>query len=148
VVAEQIMLQEMLKEACNEPHLDMPCHPVDICLPHRQFINLFVGPFFKNIDYATDVFVRSNFQPHIDRIYSQPVCPSDEGWAVCFNVIVLLGIKNGPTNQGNNHFGQSLLRTLKMAVNNPRVFLTPRLVNVQALALLVKKILISDLYRY
>ncbi|KIL92718.1 hypothetical protein FAVG1_03898 [Fusarium avenaceum] len=136
VVSEQIMLQEMLNEACNEPHLDMPCHPVDICLPRRQFLNLFVGPFFKNIDYATDVFVRSNFQPHIDRIYSQPVGPSDEGWAVCFNVIVLLGIKNGSTNQGNNHFGQSLLQTLKMAVNNPRVFLTPRLVNVQALALL------------
>ncbi|KAF9765870.1 hypothetical protein IL306_001795 [Fusarium sp. DS 682] len=100
-VSEQIMLQEMINEASNEPHLDMLSHPVGICLPPRQFLNLVVGPFFKNIDYATDVFLRSNFQPHIDRIYSQPIGPSDEGWAVCFNVIVLLGIKKEPTIQGN-----------------------------------------------
>ncbi|EXK92676.1 hypothetical protein FOQG_05738 [Fusarium oxysporum f. sp. raphani 54005] len=135
-VSEHMMLQEMLNEASSEPHLDMLSHPVGICLPPRQFLNLVIGPFFKNVDYATDVFVRSNFQPHVDRIYSQPIGPADEGWAVCFNVIVLLGIKKEPTIQGNSHFVQTLLQTLKMAVNNPRVFLTPRLVNVQALALL------------
>ncbi|KAF5533848.1 GAL4-like transcriptional activator [Fusarium mexicanum] len=135
-VSEHLMLQEMLNEASNEPHLDMLSHPVGICLPPRQFLNLVIGPFFKNVDYATDVFVRSNFQPHVDRIYSQPIGPADEGWAVCFNVVVLLGIKKEPTIQGNSHFVQTLLQTLKMAVNNPRVFLTPRLVNVQALALL------------
>ncbi|EXL77005.1 hypothetical protein FOPG_08314 [Fusarium oxysporum f. sp. conglutinans race 2 54008] len=135
-VSEHMMLQEMLNEASSEPHLDMLSHPVGICLPPRQFLNLVIGPFFKNVDYATDVFVRSNFQPHVDRIYSQPIGPADEGWAVCFNVIVLLGINKEPTIQGNSHFVQTLLQTLKMAVNNPRVFLTPRLVNVQALALL------------
>ncbi|RKK76111.1 hypothetical protein BFJ69_g7217 [Fusarium oxysporum] len=135
-VSEHMMLQEMLNEASSEPHLDMLSHPVGICLPPRQFLNLVIGPFFKNVDYATDVFVRSNFQPHVDRIYSQPIGPADEGWAVCFNVIVLLGIKKEPTIQSNSHFVQTLLQTLKMAVNNPRVFLTPRLVNVQALALL------------
>ncbi|KAL5595986.1 hypothetical protein FOVSG1_009675 [Fusarium oxysporum f. sp. vasinfectum] len=135
-VSEHMMLQEMLNEASSEPHLDMLSHPVGICLPPRQFLNLVIGPFFKNVDYATDVFVRSNFQPHVGRIYSQPIGPADEGWAVCFNVIVLLGIKKEPTIQGNSHFVQTLLQTLKMAVNNPRVFLTPRLVNVQALALL------------
>ncbi|KAI1017360.1 hypothetical protein LB505_004942 [Fusarium chuoi] len=135
-VSEHMILQEMLNEASNEPHLDMLSHPVGICLPPRQFLSLVIGPFFKNVDYATDVFVRSNFQPHVDRIYSQPIGPADEGWAVCFNVIILLGIKKEPTIQGNSHFVQTLLQTLKMAVNNPRIFLTPRLVNVQALALL------------
>ncbi|RGP76273.1 gal4like transcriptional activator [Fusarium sporotrichioides] len=135
-VPEHAMLQEMLYEAGNEPHLDIPSQPIGICLPPRQFLNLVIGPFFKNTDYATDVFVRSTFQPQIDRIYSQPIGPSDEGWAVCFNVIVLLGIKREPTTQGNSHFIQSLLQTMRMAINNPRVFLTPRLVNVQALALL------------
>jgi hypothetical protein len=137
-VPEHGMLQEMLNEAGNEPHLDIPSQPVGICLPPRQFLNLVVGPFFKNTDYATDVFVRSTFQPQIDRMYSQPIGPFDEGWAVCFNVIVLLGIKSEPTTQGNSHFIQSLLQTMRMAINNPRVFLTPRLVNVQALALLVR----------
>src|SRR6478752_5300064 len=70
-VSEHMMLQEMLNEASSEPHLDMLSHPVGICLPPRQFLNLVIGPFFKNVDYATDVFVRSNFQPHVDRIYSQ-----------------------------------------------------------------------------
>ncbi|CEF86318.1 hypothetical protein SNK03_011180 [Fusarium graminearum] len=134
--AEHAMLQEMLYKASNEPHLDIPSQPTGICLPPRQFLNLVIGPFFKNTDYATDVFVRSAFQLQIDRIYSQPIVPSDEGWAICFNVIVLLGIKREPTTQGNSHFIQSLLQTMRMAINNPRVFLTPRLVNVQALALL------------
>lgn len=136
--AEHAMLQEMLYKASNEPHLDIPSQPTGICLPPRQFLNLVIGPFFKNTDYATDVFVRSAFQLQIDRIYSQPIVPSDEGWAICFNVIVLLGIKREPTTQGNSHFIQSLLQTMRMAINNPRVFLTPRLVNVQALALLVR----------
>ncbi|KAF5022294.1 hypothetical protein F66182_5671 [Fusarium sp. NRRL 66182] len=135
-VSIRIMLQEMLNEASNEPHLDIPSHPVSICLQPRQFLNLVVGQFFNNTDYATDIFVRSNFQPHVDRIYSQPMGPSDEGWAVCFNVIVLLSISKEHAKQDNSHFFQFLLQTLRMAVNNPRVFLAPRLVNVQALALL------------
>ena len=138
VAPEHSILDEMLKEAGNEPHLDIPSQPVGICLPPRQFLNLVIGPFFKNTDYATDLFVRSTFQPQIDRIYSQPIAPSDEGWAVCFNVIVLLGIRREPSVQSNSHFIQSLFQTMRMAINNPRVFLTPRLVNVQALALLVR----------
>lgn len=138
VAPEHSMLEGMLKEASNEPHLDIPSQPVGICLPPRQFLNIVIAPFFKNTDYATDLFVRSTFQPQIDRIYSQPIAPSDEGWAVCFNVIVLLGIRREPTVQGNSQFMQSLFQTMRMAINNPRVFLTPRLVNVQALALLVR----------
>ncbi|KAI1070114.1 hypothetical protein LB507_008155 [Fusarium sp. FIESC RH6] len=136
VAPEHSILEEMLKEAGNEPHLDIPSQPVGICLPPRQFLNLVIGPFFKNTDYATDLFVRSTFQPQIDRIYSQPIAPSDEGLAVCFNVIVLLGIRREPSAQSNSHFIQSLFQTMRMVINNPRVFLTPRLVNVQALALL------------
>ncbi|RGP80855.1 hypothetical protein FLONG3_1003 [Fusarium longipes] len=133
---EYMMLQEMLNEAANEPNLDIPPQTVEVCLPPRQFLGLVVGPFFKNTDYATDIFMRSTFQSKIDRVYSQPIGPSDEGWAICFNVIVLINIKREHTIQGNSHFIQSLVQTMRMAINNPRVFLTPRLVNVQALALL------------
>ncbi|KAM5347989.1 hypothetical protein ACJ41O_007813 [Fusarium nematophilum] len=135
-IAIRIMLQQLLTDAGKEEYLDIPSEHTGICLPPRQFLSIVVGQFFKNADYATDIFVRSNFQVHLDRVYSQPLKPSDEGWAVCFNVIVLLAIRKDQTNQGNNSFIQPFLQTLRMAVNNPRVFLTPRLVNVQALALL------------
>ncbi|KAM0432839.1 hypothetical protein ACHAPT_004541 [Fusarium lateritium] len=135
-VAVRVMLQQMLAEASKEQQLDIASEHTGICLPPRQFLNIVVGQFFKSADYATDVFTRSNFQAHLDRIYSQPPRPSDEGWAVCFNVIVLLAIGKDQTSHGNSPFIQPFLQTLGMAVNNPRVFLTPRLVNVQALALL------------
>ncbi|KAJ4189604.1 hypothetical protein NW755_005608 [Fusarium falciforme] len=136
-VAVRVMLQQMLAEASKEQQLDIASDHTGICLPPRQFLNIVVGQFFKTADYATDIFTRSNFQANLDRIYSHPPRPSDEGWAVCFNVIVLLAIGKDQTSHGNSPFIQPFLQTLGMAVNNPRVFLTPRLVNVQALALLV-----------
>ncbi|KAJ3465938.1 hypothetical protein MRS44_006596 [Fusarium solani] len=135
-VAVRAMLQQMLVEASKEQQLDIASDHTGICLPPRQFLNIVVGQFFKSADYATDIFTRSNFQANLDRIYSHPPRPSDEGWAVCFNVIVLLAIGKDQTSHGNSPFIQPFLQTLGMAVNNPRVFLTPRLVNVQALALL------------
>ncbi|RSL78958.1 hypothetical protein CEP51_007752 [Fusarium floridanum] len=135
-VAVRVVLQQMLAEASKEQQLDISSEHSGICLPPRQFLNIVVGQFFKSADYATDIFTRSNFQANLDRIYSQPPRPSDEGWAVCFNVIVLLAIGKDQTSHGNSPFIQPFLQTLGMAVNNPRVFLTPRLINVQALALL------------
>ncbi|KAF4982431.1 hypothetical protein FZEAL_1949 [Fusarium zealandicum] len=132
----RVMLRHMLSEASKEQYLDIPSGSVGTSLPPRQFLNIVVGQFFKNADYATDMFVRPSFQAHLDRIYSQPLRSSDDGWAVCFNVIVLLAIGRDQTNQGSSPFIQPFLQTLRMAVNNPRVFLTPRLVNVQALSLL------------
>ncbi|KAI8723350.1 Zn(2)-C6 fungal-type domain-containing protein [Fusarium sp. LHS14.1] len=135
-VAVRVMLQQMLAESSKEQQLDIASDHTGICLPPRQFLNIVVGQFFKGADYATDIFTRSNFQANLDRIYSHPPRPSDEGWAVCFNVIVLLAIGKDQTSHGNSPFIQPFLQTLGMAVNNPRVFLAPRLVNVQALALL------------
>ncbi|KAI5463840.1 hypothetical protein BGZ63DRAFT_413341 [Mariannaea sp. PMI_226] len=132
----QVLLEQMCADASNEDHMDIPSEHAGVCLPPRQFLNIVVGPFFNNADYATDLFLRHNFQTQVDRVYSQTLTPMDEAWAVCFNVIVLLAIGKDDSAQSNNPFFQPFLQTLRMTVNNPRVFLTPRLVNVQALALL------------
>ncbi|CAM1511662.1 Fc.00g091750.m01.CDS01 [Cosmosporella sp. VM-42] len=135
-VTIRMLLQEMCADASKEEHLDIPSEHAGICLPPRQFLTIVVGQFFKNADYATDIFVQSNFQMQLDRVYAHPLSPADEAWAVCFNVIVLLAIGKDQNNQSSSPFIQPFLQTLRMAVNNPRVFLAPRLVNVQALALL------------
>ncbi|KAH8736557.1 hypothetical protein BGZ61DRAFT_411371 [Ilyonectria robusta] len=134
--AIRILLEQMCVDASKEEHMDIPSEHSGICLPPRQFLNIVIGQFFKNTNYATDLFVRSNFQAQLDRVYGHPLSPVDEAWAVCFNVIVLLAIGKDQTTQNNSPFIQPFLQTLKMTVNNPRVFLAPRLVNVQALALL------------
>lgn len=133
----RVLLQEMCSEASQEDHLDIASEHVGICLPPRQFLNMVVGQFFRNADYTTDIFVQSSFQMHLERVYSRPLTPSDEAWAVCFNVIVLLALGKDKAATGNDPFLQPFVQTLRMAVNNPRVFMAPRLVNVQALALLV-----------
>ncbi|KAF7552276.1 hypothetical protein G7Z17_g4425 [Cylindrodendrum hubeiense] len=130
------LLEQMCVDASKEEHMDIPSEHSGICLPPRQFLNIVISQFFKNGNYATDIFVRSNFHAQLDRVYGHPLCPEDEAWAVCFNVIVLLAIGKDQTTQNNSPFIQPFLQTLKMTMNNPRVFLTPRLVNVQALALL------------
>lgn len=135
-----MLLEQMCTDASSEDLMDLlPSEHAGVCLPPRQFLNIVIGPFFKDADYATDLFLRSNFQAQVDRVYShQALSPTDEAWAVCFNVIVLLAIgRDESAAQSNSPFFQPFFQTLKMTVNNPRVFLTPRLVNVQALALLV-----------
>ncbi|KAF7559509.1 hypothetical protein G7046_g4641 [Stylonectria norvegica] len=135
-VSIRILLQQMCADASKEEHMDISSEHAPICLPPRQFLTIIVGQFFKSADYATDIFVQSNFQMQLDRVYAHPLNPADEAWAVCFNVIVLLALGKDQNTQSTSPFIQPFLQTLRMAVNNPRVFLAPRLVNVQALALL------------
>lgn len=140
----RLLLEHMCAEAAREDCVDVPSEQASVYLPPRQFLNIVVGPFFANADYATDLFSRANLQTQIDRVYSQSsssssqsLSPVDEAWAVCFNVMVLLAMGKDQSTQSNSPFIQPFLQTLRMTVNNPRVFLAPRLVNVQALALLV-----------
>lgn len=135
-----IILDQMCIEAGSNEQPELSMEHGGICLPPRQFLNIVVGQFFKNADYATDIFVRSTFQTQLERVYSSASEVVDEAWAICFNVIVLLAIGKDNSGQGNSPFTQPFLQILRLAMSNPRVYLTPRLVNVQALALLVSKL--------
>lgn len=108
-------------------------------LPPRQFLTVVLDSFFGRDDYATNIFVPSAFHNAIEQTYTEPSNPASEAWAVCFNLVILLVI--GPE-QGigrEDPFIQPLVRAAQFAARNPAIFLSPRLVNVQALALLVSQ---------
>jgi hypothetical protein len=106
-------------------------------LPPRQFLTVVLDSFFSRDDHTTDIFVPSAFYNAIERAYAEPSNPASEAWAVCFNLVILLVI--GPE-QGigrQDPFILPLIRAAQVAARNPTIFLSPRLVNVQVLALLV-----------
>lgn len=108
-----------------------------ISLPSRQFLSVVLDSFFSQEDPSTDIFVRSTFQKAMERAYSEPSDPASEAWAVCFNLIILLviGAEQGIGKQPDP-FIQPLLQAAHAATQKPTIFLSLRLVNVQALSLL------------
>ncbi|KAL8898825.1 MAG: hypothetical protein Q9192_001888, partial [Flavoplaca navasiana] len=113
-------------------------HPHIHLLPKQQAVTA-VGHFFQHVDYATDVFVQSNLLANLERVYSQPMKPRDEIWAICFKAIVLLVLGKEVSAQAYNalfgDFARSFLPS-RAALINPRLLTAPRLANVQTLILL------------
>jgi hypothetical protein len=98
--------------------------------------------FFQQTDYATDIFVQSCFWSNVERVYSRPFTPADEAWAICFNTIILIVLGPESSNQDcDSLFGSQFVRpfllTVRSALSNPRDLMAAKIVNVQALALLV-----------
>ncbi|KAL2141926.1 hypothetical protein VTI28DRAFT_1811 [Corynascus sepedonium] len=105
-------------------------------LPPRQFLTVVLHSFFGRDDHATDIFVPSAFYNAIERTYTEPSNPASEAWAVCFNLVILLVIGAEQGSGRQDLFIQPLVRAAQVAARNPAIFLSPRLVNVQVLALL------------
>lgn len=138
-----ILLKNLCTDASREHYMDLPSQLPAMTLPPRQFLSTVAGQFFKTVDHTTDIFVQSNFLMQMDRIYAQALRPVDEAWAACFNMVALLAMgkdQNGPSNTASV---QSFILAFQIAINSPRVLLVPRLVNVQALALLVSLLSLS-----
>ncbi|KAK3303877.1 uncharacterized protein B0T15DRAFT_372104, partial [Chaetomium strumarium] len=116
-------------------------------LPPRQFLTVVLDSFFGRNDHTTDIFVPSAFYSAIDQTYAEPSSPASEAWAVCFNLVILLviGAEQGTTSTTSSTstsstgrqdpFIQPLIRAAQVAASNHAIFLSPRLVNVQVLAL-------------
>lgn len=138
------VLTHMCLETGSEEPLDLPSDHVPTRLPPKQFLLMVQSQFFEQADYTTDIFVQSCFWYNVERVYSQPFTSADEAWAICFNTIILLALGSETSSQGNDplvgsQFAQPFLSTVRTAVSNPHVFMTPILVNVQALTLLVSR---------
>ena len=141
------VLSHMCLETGSEDPLDLPSDHVPTRLPPKQFLMMAQTQFFEQADYATDIFVQSCFWYNVERVYSQPFTSADEAWAICFNTIILLALGSETSSQGNDplvgsQFAQPFLSTVRTAVSNPQVFMTPILVNAQALALLVSALFV------
>jgi hypothetical protein len=136
------VVTRMCLDAGIEEPFDLPSNHIPIRLPPKQFLLMVQPQCLQQADYATDIFVQSSFWSTVERIYSRPFTPADEAWAICFNTIILLFLGSEISAQGNDplvgsQFARPFLMTVRTALSNPRVLMTPKLINVQALALLV-----------
>lgn len=148
--AVQGLLTRLCLEAGLEEPFDHQSDHMPIRLPPKQFLLMAHTEFFQRSDYTTDLFVHSSFLSNVEQIYSRPFKPSDEAWAVCFNTIILLALGSENSTQHDNdpiagsQFAVPFLLAVRTALNNPRVLMAPRLINVQALALLVSDLLTDE----
>jgi hypothetical protein len=136
------ILASMCLEAGLEESFDLSSDQIPIRLPPKQFLLMAQSQFFQQPDFATDIFVPSSFWSTVERIYSQPFNPADEAWAICFNTIILLVLGSEASNQGGDpllasQFVLPFFSTVRTALSNPRILMAPRLINIQALTLLV-----------
>lgn len=138
-------------EASTEDSIDLQADPIPIRLPPKQFLLMAQTQFFQQVDYATDIFVQAHFWSNVERVYSRPFTSADEAWAICFNTIILLVLGPDSSSQDcdsmiGSQFVRPFLLTVRSALSNPRILMAAKIVNVQALALLVSVPSCSKLY--
>ena len=137
-------VQSMLHGICEKagtletfpPFGDKPV----INLLSRQQANTVIDRFFQRVNYATDVFVKSNLLASIERVYSGSTENGDDVWAICLQVITVLVWGTEISSQyGNGLFGDFARSFLpsRTALVHSNLLTTPRLINVQTLILLV-----------
>ena len=136
------LLDRIRIEAGTNESLDLETDHIPIRLPPKQFLLMAQTQFFQQADYGMDIFVQSKFSSNVESVYNRPFTPADEAWAICFNTIILLVLgPESPNNGGDSlissQFVRPFLMTVRSALNNPRTLMAAKIVNVQALVLLV-----------
>ncbi|KAF3020672.1 hypothetical protein E8E14_013088 [Neopestalotiopsis sp. 37M] len=135
---------EVLDRLCFSARDESPLKAVEnltIGLPPKQLVLMVLPQFFAQVDYQTDIFVQTHLLAEIERIYSRSAIVATDAWAICFNTIILLVI--GPEGWTHGHgppmvsqFTQPLFQAMRAALNQAHLLTIPKLINVQALALL------------
>lgn len=124
-----------------EPILDGP-EQVQLRLPPKQLLLMVLPQFFSQVDYSIDVFVECHLRQNIEHVYSRPPTSANDAWAICFNTIILLVLDSEGSNRGNDplmasQYSLPFFHAMRTALHQAHFLTTPRLINVQALALLV-----------
>ncbi|KAL9080010.1 MAG: hypothetical protein Q9157_001155 [Trypethelium eluteriae] len=133
------LLNKMLLDTGTDNSLDFGSRlgqQDTICLPPRQFLSVMLDSFLKQADYATDIFSRESVYEAVERVYKDPSSPTSEPWALCFNLIILLTLGAEHPVHSDDPFVRPILQAAHVAARKPSFFMSQRLVNVQALALL------------
>lgn len=111
--------------------------PEFVSLPPRQFLEVTLETYFKQVDFATDIFARETVNKAIHQVYNEHNSEWYQAWTVCLNLIVLHALgTNGPIKL-DDPFMSPLFQATRFVTRSPEFFLTPRLVVLQALALRV-----------
>lgn len=115
-------------------------------LPQRSLLEDVLDSYFDKASLETPIFTKAKLLGSIEEQYQLEASKVDESWALCFNCIILqsVGSKSKLVSHGSNSrsvsndsLQASILETLKFVVLNPDAFAQHRLINVQALLLLV-----------
>lgn len=133
------MLLDLTRTDDDSLHLGVrPGQPdTPICLPPRQLLSIMLDSFLKQADYSTNIFSRQTIYEAVERVYKEPSSPASEPWALCFNLIILLTLGAEHPVRSDDTFARPMLQAVYATARKPSCFMSPRLVNVQALALLV-----------
>jgi hypothetical protein len=134
------LLSEMSLDMSTHDDLDLELGTgpdETICLPPKQFLSVMLDTFLNQADYSTDIFCHQTIYEAVERVYREPSSPGSESWALCFNLIILLTLGAEQRVRGDDPFVRPILQAAHIAARKPSFFMSLRLVNVQALALLV-----------
>lgn len=106
------------------------------CLPPKQFLTVMLDTFFKLADYQTDIFLSQHVDQAVDVVYRDPSNPSHLIWILCLNLMTLLALGVDQPLNREDHFVKPILQTVHTIAAKPSLFMSQRLITVQALALL------------
>ena len=146
ITQEREAIKDVLSRTCLDVAMDGPFNSqadhATVRLPEKQFLLMVIPQFFEHADYSTDIFVQPSFMNRVEFIYD-PNCPAaDEAWALCFNAIIVLVLGAENAVQGSDlllgpQFTQPFLFAVRSALSKVHTLMMPKLVNMQALTLLV-----------
>jgi hypothetical protein len=132
------VLSELLECISSNDPMEITPDGNSIVLPPKQLLSMACVPFFQSQDLSTDLFCKKRFRENVERVYSKsPLAPEDTAWAVCFDLIIILGLGVDQYDGSSAAFLRPYLLNVIRAYAATSIFLRPGLINVQALALLV-----------
>ena len=135
------ILQRMCFIASFEPPFEIP-DDMSIQLPPRRLLLMVLPQFFAQVDYSTDIFVKRNLFANVEKVYSRSSSPANDAWAISFYIIILIVFGSEKMTKANDslissQFSFPFLHAIRAALHWAPFLTTSKLINVQALALLV-----------
>ena len=108
-----------------------------VVLPPKQLLSMACGLFFESQDLATDIFCKEHFWLNVERIYRRPFNAEDTAWVTCFDLIIILRLGADQSDSSSKDFLRPFLLNVIRAYTSTTMLLKPKVINVQALALMV-----------
>ena len=102
----------------------------------KVFLSVMVEHFVNQADFCTDIFLKKSLDAAVDKVYSDSGDPLHEAWCVCLDLIFLFVLGAEQPLRAADHT-QPLFDAVDSAIGKQQLFMAPRLISVQTLALLV-----------
>jgi hypothetical protein len=141
------LLDELYRVGSTENPICIETHNSPVQPPPRELLAMACASLFQSEDTPLDIFHQSVFWTNVERIYSSTFSDRDTAWAVSFCLIILLGLCSQQGEHGlSTDFSKPYRSTVIRSLGSTILFLTPKLINLQTLALLVSSV--SKTLRY